>query len=43
MIGQCLGPLAGDDSAGAATIEDEARGQLRPVDARLSEEREHLG
>ena len=43
VIGERLGRLAGDDGARAAAIQHEAGGELRAVDARLAEQRQHLG
>src|SRR5690606_39011233 len=43
VVGQSLGRLAGDDGARAATVQNEPGGQFGPVDARLSEKRQHFG
>ena len=43
VIRKRLGRLTGDDGAGAAAVEDEAGDQLRAIDARLVQKRQHLG
>ena len=43
VVSQGLGRLASDDGAGAAAVQHETGGELGPVDARLRQERQHLG